>query len=211
MILGVTPARGGSKGVPKKNIKDMLGKPLLAWTIESAKKSNLLDRYIVSTENREIMAVAKKYGADFLIRPKNLATDSATTLSVLKHVLAKIDADIVVILQCTSSVRDDGLIDKCIKNFKDKRADSLATGFMCNFFEWGSYDGRRQDLKNFFHDDGNIYILKADLIKKASHLKDAWGKKQERVVVSKDQNFEIDDEFDFWLNEQILLKRKNKC
>jgi len=207
MILGITLARGGSKGIVRKNIKEMLGKPLLVWTIEAAKKSKLLDRYVVSTEDREIAAIATSNGAEVLDRPFHLATDDATSLSVLKHILNTIKADIVVVLQCTSPVREKGLIDKCIKRFLDKKADSLATGFMCNLFEWGAYDERRQDLKNWFHDDGSIVILKADLIKRAKRLKDAFGKKRERVITGKEQNFEIDDEFDFWLNEQILRKK----
>ena len=206
-ILGITPARGGSKAILRKNIKEICGKPLIFWTIEAAKKSKVLDRYVVSTEDKEIAKISKKYGAEVINRPKELATDEATTLLVLQDVLKKIDADVVVLLQCTSPVRDDGLIDYCIKKFLDSRADSLATGFICNWFEWGSYSARRQDLKGFFHDDGNVFVMKADLIRKNKSLEDVWGKKREKVMLSKEQNFEIDDEFDFWLNEQILKKR----
>ncbi len=207
MILGITPARGGSKGIPRKNIKEICGKPLIAWTIEAAKKSKLLDRYVVSTEDKEIAEVAKKYKAEVINRPKKLASDNATTLSVLKDVLKKIDAGIVVLLQCTSPVREEGLIDKCIKKFLEVGIDSLATGFMCNLFEWGNYSTRRQDLKSFFHDDGNVYVVRADLIKKAKSWNDVWGEKREKILISREQNIEIEDEFDFWLNEQILKKR----
>jgi len=203
MIIGITPARGGSKSIPRKNIKEICGKPLLAWTIEAAKKSKLLDRYVVSTEDEEIAGIARKYGAEVIARPPELATDEATTLSVLQDVLKKIDADIVVLLQCTSPVRDDDLIDKCIKKFLQTGADSLATGYECFLFEWGTYSARRQDLKGFFHDDGNVCVIKADLIKKG----ELWGRKMEKFIISKEQTFEIDDEFDFWLNEQILKKR----
>ena len=203
MILGITPARGGSKSIPKKNIKEICGKPLIAWTIETAKKSKLLDRYVVSTEDRVIAAISRRYGAEVIQRPHELATDEATTLSVMQDVLKKIDADIVVLLQCTSPVRDDGLIDYCIKRFLDTNADSLATGFICRLYEWGTYSARRQDLKGFFHDDGNVFVLKAELIRKG----ELWGNKMERVMISREQNFEIDDEFDFWLNEQILKKK----
>lgn len=104
-ILGITPARGGSKTIPRKNIKEICGKPLIAWTIEAAKKSKLLDRYVVSTENEEIAEISKKYGAEVIDRPKALATDTTPTLPVLQDVLKKIDAEIVVLLQCTSPVR----------------------------------------------------------------------------------------------------------
>lgn len=203
MILGITPARGGSKGILKKNIKEICGKPLIAWTIEAARKSRLLDRYVVSTEDKEIAEIARKYGAEVIPRPPELATDEATTLSVLQDVLKKIDADIVVLLQCTSPVRDDGLVDYCIGRFLETKADSLASGFICKLYEWGTRVGRRQDLSGFFHDDGNVYVIRADLIKRG----DLWGSKMEKVIITREQNFEIDDEFDSWLNEQILKRR----
>lgn len=206
MILGLTPARGGSKGIPRKNIKSIAGKPLIAWTIERAKESKLLDKYLVSTEDKEIKEVAERYGAEVIDRPMELATDEATGFDVLKDIVSKVDADIIVLLQCTSPVRSKGLIDKCIQRFIDTDADSLATGFDCKLFEWGKYSSNRQDLKSFFHDDGNILIMKAELIKKANSLDEVWGEKREKVETKREENFEIDDEFDFWLNEQILKK-----
>lgn len=209
-ILGITPARGGSKGIPMKNIKEICGKPLIVWTIEATKKSKLLDRYVVSTEDKKIAEISKKYGAEVVDRPKKLATNNATTLSVLKDVLKKINADIVVLLQCTSPVRNEGLIDYCIQKFFDSETDSLATGFICQLYEWGKYDQRRQNLKGFFHDDGNVYVMKAELIKKAKSSGDIWGKKMGKLITDKEQSFEIEDEVDFWLNEQILKKRYGK-
>ncbi|MDD1665535.1 MAG: acylneuraminate cytidylyltransferase family protein [Methanomicrobiales archaeon] len=203
MILGITPARGGSKGIPRKNLRPLCGKPLLAWTIEAALGSRLLNRYIVSTEDPEIAAVSQAYGAGVLHRPAHLATDEATTLSVLQHAIQEIPADIVVLLQCTSPVRDEGLIDRCIERFLKTGADSLATGYMCSLFPWGQYSARRQDLRPFFHDDGNVYVVRADLIEKG----ELWGKRMEQLPVSREQNFEIDDEFDLWLNDEILKKR----
>ena len=203
MILGVIPARGGSKGIPRKNIKIIAGKPLIAWSIEAAKKSALIDRFVVSTEDKEIAAIARKYGAEVVDRPRELATDKASTLSVLQHVLTKIKAEAVVLLQPTSPIRDKGLIDTCIKRFEKTRVDNLATGFICKFMEYGSYTQRRQDLKGFFYDDGNVYVLKSRLVKNGT----LFGKKVERVENSREQNVEIDDEFDFWLVEQLLLKR----
>ena len=203
MILGVTPARGGSKSILKKNIKKIAGKPLIAWTIEDAKKTLLMDRFVVSTEDLEIAEISRHYGAEVIPRPENLATDDATTLSVLQDVLKTINADIIVILQCTSPVRQEGLIDTCIKKFLETGADSLATGFICKLFEWGNYHGRRQDLNGFFHDDGNVYVVRAENIRKG----DLWWEKREMLLISPEQNFEIDEMFDFWLNEQILLNR----
>ena len=203
MILGVIPARGGSKGIPRKNIKMIAGKPLISWTIEAAKQSKLLDRIVVSTEGPEIALIARQYGVEVIDRPAELAVDEATTISVLQHVLSIAKASTVVLLQPTSPVRDGNLIDSCISKFNQKGADNLATGFICKFMEYGSYTKRRQELEGFFYDDGNVYVIKADLIKKGT----LFGKKVERIEISREQNIEIDEDFDFWLAEQILKKR----
>ena len=204
MIIGVTPARGGSKGVPRKNIRPLCGKPLIAWTIEAAKGARLLDEYVVSTEDAEIAQVAEEWGARVIWRPASLATDEADTLPVLQHVLTHVPADTVVLLQATCPVRDPDLIDRCIQRFLNTQADSLATGFICKYVEYGKNDLRRQDIAGFFYDDGNIYVMKAELVRRG----DRYGESIERVLLDREQNVEIDDEFDFWLAEQILKRRQ---
>ena len=206
MILGITPARGGSKGVLRKNIKEIAGKPLIAWTIEAAKNSKLLERYVVSTEDEEIASICKSYGIEVIKRPPNLATDEASTLSVLQHVVEQIPCEITVLLQVTSPVRSNRLIDECIEEFIINDYDSLATGFMCKYSEYGKSQKRRQDMKSFFYDDGNVYVIKADLIRKSER----YGRKIGRKVISRWENVEIDDEFDFWLAEQILKKAQDR-
>jgi CMP-N-acetylneuraminic acid synthetase len=206
MFIGVIPARGGSKSIPRKNIRMIAGKPLIAWTIEAAKRSKLLDRFIVSTEDAEISKIAEKFGAAVLKRPVKFSSDSSTTLSVLQHVVKEIPCDAVVLLQPTSPVRDRNLIDSCIKRYIRKKADTLATGFICKFKEYGTYSARRQELDGFFYDDGNVYVIDSGLIKKGKMM----GKKVERVEISKEQNIEIDEAFDFWMVEQILAKRRVK-
>jgi len=200
MILGITPARGGSKGIQGKNIKEISGKPLIAWTIEAAKESKMIDRYVVSTEDEEITAISRECGADVIERPQELATDVTTTLSVLQHAVEKIPCDIVVLLQATSPIRRGGLIDECIREFIDNEYDSLATGFTCKYIEYGKNSLRRQDIDGFFYDDGNIYVIKADLIERGER----FGEKIGRKVISRWENTEIDDKFDLWLGEQIL-------
>ena len=203
MILGITPARGGSKGIPRKNVKIIAGKPLIAWTIEAAKKSKLLDRYVVSTEDIENADIARECQADDLKSPFELATDKVCTLSVLQHAVKEIPCDIVVVMQATSPIRRPSLIDDCIKEFIGCDCESLATGFMCKYLEYGKKELRRQDIQGFFYDDGNIYIIKADLIKRGDH----FGKKIYRKIISRWENVEIDDHFDFWLAEKILLNK----
>ena len=203
MILGVTPARGGSKGVPRKNIREISGKPLLAWTIEAAQRSNLLDDYVVSTEDPEIASVATRCGAKVVDRPQELATDESDTFDVLRHIVQTIDADVIVLLQATSPIRDDDLIDKCVDRFLQVKADSLATGFLCKFVEYGKNILRRQDIDGFFYDDGNVYVMDADMLRRGER----YGQRIEKVHLDREQNIEIDDEFDFWLAEQILTRR----
>jgi CMP-N,N'-diacetyllegionaminic acid synthase len=203
VILGVTPARGGSKGVPRKNVRPIHGRPLIAWTIDAAKASRLMERYVVSTEDPEIAAVARTLGVEVLDRPAELADDAAMTVDVLRHVLTQVEADTVVLLQATSPIRDDGLIDRCIRRFFEVGVDSLATGLMCKFVPYGKNTLRRQDLDGFFYDDGNVYVIRADIIRAG----DRYGTRLEQVELDREQNVEIDDEFDFWVAEQVLRRR----
>ncbi len=203
-IVGITPARGGSKGIPRKNLAPLCGKPLLAWTIEAAKRSRLLDRYVVSTEDPDIAQVARRYGADVLERPPELATDEASTLSVLQHAVGQLPADTVVLLQATSPIRDEGLIDRCITRFLETGADSLATGLICKWVEYGRNTRRRQDIPGFFYDDGNVYVINADLIRAG----DQHGRRLEQMAIDREQNIDVDEPFDLWLAEHVLLKRQ---
>jgi CMP-N-acetylneuraminic acid synthetase len=202
-ILGVTPARAGSKAIPGKNIKMIAGKPLIAWTIEQALASKKLDAYIVSTESDQIARIAKKYGAEVVSRRKELAQDSTTTLEVLQDLLKTDRSEIIVLLQATSPVRGEGLIDACIERFLRSGADSLASGWNCKFEAYGTRSVNRQDKKGFFYDDGNIYVFTRKNILKG----DPFGKKHELVYLDKEQNMDIDDAFDFWVAEQVLLKQ----
>lgn len=204
MILGIIPARGASKGIPQKNIKMIAGRPLIAWTIEAARKSQLLGKCIVSTEDEEVAAVAGKYAAEVLKRPQELATDDASTLCVLQHAVRRIPCDTVVLLQPTSPIRSEGLIDECVREFIDNDYDSLATGFMCKYIAYGRNQLRRQEIEGFFYDDGSVYVIKADLIRAG----DRYGKKVGRKITTRSENVDIDDEFDFWVAEKILLEAK---
>lgn len=125
-ILGIIPARGGSKGVPGKNIKMLVGKPLIAWTIQEAKQSSLLTRIIVSTDDEKIANVAREYGAEVpFLRPKELSQDMSTDIDFLDHAinaLSKIDGyipDIIVRLPPTSPLRTVNDIDMGIRKLLD--------------------------------------------------------------------------------------------
>jgi CMP-N-acetylneuraminic acid synthetase len=127
-IIAVIPARGGSKRIPHKNIKDLCGKPMIAYTIEDAKKSDLIEKIVVTTEDEEIANIAQSYGAEIVDRPKELATDTATTTQTLRHAINQFGYDnIAVLLQPTSPLRQEGLIDKCIKTLIHEDCDAVMT------------------------------------------------------------------------------------
>jgi len=155
-ILVVIPARGGSKGVPDKNIRLLSGKPLIAWTIEQAVNSKQIDRVIVSTDSNKIAEVSREYGAETpFMRPDELANDTASTESAMEHALKWLKfnedyhPDAIVLLQCTSPVRNTDAIDNAVKQFYKEKADSLLS--VCPFwhFLWVSESGKPKALYDF--------------------------------------------------------------
>jgi CMP-N-acetylneuraminic acid synthetase len=202
--IAVIPARGGSKGLPGKNIRLLNGLPLIAWSIEAARNSRLIDRTIVSTDSEEIARVAHQFGAEVLDRPPELATDEAKTIAVLKHVAQQIpDASLFAVLQPTSPLRGVGLIDECINEYQRNGWSNLATGYWCKFQEFGSHNNmRRQDYNGFFYDDGSVYILPRSLAEE-----EQWsGNNVCRYVTPRHQNYEIDDEVDFVILEALMRR-----
>ena len=143
--------RGGSKGIPRKNIKAVFGKPLIYWSIQAAKKSKLLNKFYVSTEDPEIARISSEFGASVLKRPDNLSRDDSTTMAVLQHHFHEDleGTEAIVLLQCTSPHRDDSLIDDCIKKYNEGNYDSLATGFHCTYEPWGKSNRPRQEIGGF--------------------------------------------------------------
>jgi CMP-N,N'-diacetyllegionaminic acid synthase len=187
-ILGIIPARGGSKGVPGKNIKILGNKPLIAYTIESAKES-LLSDIIVSTDSEEIAAIAREYGATVpFIRPAALATDSAKSIDVVIHAVEEMQKlgkqyDAVVLLQPTNPFRPEGFIDKAITLFNEKKCDALvsvlpvpheynphwvfepdANGYLHIATGDATIIPRRQELPKAFYRDGSIYITRTEVL-----------------------------------------------
>jgi CMP-N,N'-diacetyllegionaminic acid synthase len=202
-VLGVIPARGGSKGVPRKNIRTVAGKPLIAWTIEAALASRLMTRCVVSTEDAEIAEVAQRHGADVLRRPESLATDEASTVVVLQHAIDEIPAETVVSLNPTSPIRRAGLIDVCIQRFRELRAETLGTVHHDYSYEYGQVMGRRQEIQPRLVDNGNVYVLSADAVRAGRWI----GRQIATVETTREEGIEIDEPFDLWLAEQVLLQR----
>lgn len=207
MILGIIPARGGSKGIPRKNLMPVAGKPLLWWSIQAAKASRLLDRFIVSTEDEQIGGYAKQCNAEVLWRPKELAEDNSATIAVMQHVLKEINADVVVLLQPTSPIRINLLIDRAIEKFQSSGADTVATGLMCRFWEWGIREvAPRQVDPGYFYDDGNVYVMKSDHVRQGLSV----GKKRVPLIVETYYHPEIDDETEAWIVEDLMLRLQAK-
>ena len=131
-ILALTPARGGSKGLPGKNIRQLCGKPLIAWPIVLADESKYIDKIIVSTDSDAIADVARAYGAGVIMRPAELASDTAVVADVIRHALSVLDAsgeryDYIVLLEATSPMRTVDMIDACIEKLAHPEFDSVAT------------------------------------------------------------------------------------
>lgn len=194
-ILGLIPARGGSKGVPGKNIKVLAGKPLISYTVDQVKASTKIDRLILSTDDEEIAKVANQIGLEVpFIRPSILANDSAGSLGVVQHALEFLESkgevyDAVCLLQVTSPYRPDGTIDEAIELFKKCKPDSLVSvrkvpdEFNPHWtFEIGNDNRlniatgeskiipRRQELPSAYHRDGAIYITSVDTIRNKRSL-----------------------------------------
>jgi CMP-N,N'-diacetyllegionaminic acid synthase len=233
-IIAIIPARGGSKGLPKKNIKILAGKPLIAWTIEQAKKSKLIDELIVNTDSQEIAKIAQKYGAKVpFIRPKNLAQDNSSVYDVIFHTLDwykknGLEFEIVVLLEPTSPLRKEGDIDKAINLFLKnyKKAESLVgigethadtghpygskkinkAGFLEQFIKHNEIY-QRQKLPKVYSIFGGIYISKVNAFKK---WKTFYWKRTIPYLVERWQNYEIDDIYDFICVEAILKIKSSK-
>jgi len=230
-ILGVITARGGSKGIPRKNIKELSGKPLIGYTIEAAKGSKYLTRCILSTDDQEIADVAKQFGCEVpFMRPPELATDTATSMSVIQHALMWLEEnegetyDYLMILQPTSPLRLPEDIDASIKKIVDTDADSVISvmeipnfgprkvhkiedDLILPYFEEhevGAQSQRRQDLTSAYRRNGAaIYLTKTALIKEG----DLFGKISRPHLMPQERSVDIDEPIDFELAEFWINRR----
>ncbi len=227
-ILGIIPARGGSKGIPKKNIKLLGGKPLLEYTAKSALASKSLSRVILSSDDNAIIEVAKSLGIEIpFTRPENLSQDDTPSLSVIKHALEFFEAknetfDAVCLLQVTTPFREEDLIDKSIQKFECEDLDSLVsvrevpTDYNPHWvFEIDGKDhlmiatgdekilSRRQDLPKAFHRDGAIYITKTEVISKHNSL---YGNSIGYIESNNEYYVNIDTPDDWRDAEEIIKK-----
>lgn len=180
-IITIIPARGGSKGIPAKNIINFCGKPLIAWSILQAREAQLVDEVFVTSDSDEILSVAEKYGATPIKRPLDLSTDTASSEAALLHALNSISysPDLVIFLQATSPLRDSKDIDAAINSLLKQNADSLfSAALLDDFCVWNKTDkglhgltfdpwnrGRRQDREPLILENGSIYVFKPSILR----------------------------------------------
>ena len=219
-FLAIIPARGGSKRLPRKNVLDLCGKPLIAYTIEAALKSKYIDKVIVSSDDEEILNISSNFGADIIKRPIDLANDTATTFDTIKHTIDNFEKyDYIVLLQPTSPLRNEKHIDEAIQLLEEKNADSIISvcemdhsplwsntlpkdGNMSNFLKDEILNKRSQDLEKYYRLNGAIYICKTEklLENKGFFLKDnIFAYKMDR-----ESSIDIDEEMDFKIAETFI-------
>ena len=222
VTIAIIPARGGSKGVPRKNVRPLAGKPLIAHSILDAKESKFTDKVYVSTDNLEIAEVSRQYGAEIIHRPEELAGDTASSESALIHALSEIEKtgispDLIVFLQCTSPIRTGTDIDNAIAKLRAENADSLLSVSPSHRFLWEEVDGvaksinydyrdrpRRQDMQPQYVENGSIYIFKPWVLKKFGNR---LGGKISLFIMSEAASWEIDSALDFEIAESLMNKQ----
>jgi N-acylneuraminate cytidylyltransferase len=221
--LAIIPARGGSKGLPHKNVRLLAGKPLIAHTIEQALGAQSVTRIIVSTDDDEIASVSKEYGAEVIKRPVELATDAARSESALKQVLDHLremegyEPHLVAFLQCTSPVRTSRDIDRAVQVLLDENADSLVSVTPWHGLNWTLENGeaksvtfdyhnrpRRQDMRPEFRENGSIFIFRPSVL---NQLDNRLGGRIVLFKMSPWTRFEADTLEDFALCEWIVQNK----
>jgi len=229
----VISARGGSRGLPGKNTRPMLGKPLIVWSIEQALATKEINRVVVSTDSETIAEIARAAGAETpFIRPESLSTSEAGKFGVLKHALQACEDhygetyDLYVDLDCTNPLRDVSDISACIYKYNERKKYGVDGVFsICearknpyfNLLETNDEGAlkvskklpgtivRRQDAPNVYEHVASIYALAPDYIRWANYLLDGH---TEGYDIGSEKSLDVDSDFDFLLVE-YLMKRKH--
>ena len=236
-ILGIIPARGGSKGVPGKNIREICGKPLIQYIYETTKKSKYITRLILSTDDDKIASIGRSIGMEVpFMRPKELATDKASSISVVKHALNHFDEngarfDGVISVQATNPFTSTSSIERVIELWLETGCDSVTTlaevtkghpyitkrmkpGSViepfCNIPE-GISIHRRQDREPAYFMTGAIYMRGRELVKAENMDGHYLGKDSRAVVVDEMESIDINTPFDFEVVEWIISKGENRA
>ena len=224
-VLAIIGARGGSKGIPQKNIALLGGKPLIGWTVEAAVESALTDKVVVTTDDREIAETARRFGAEVpFIRPPELATDSASQVDVVNHALAWLEQnwnyrpDYIMLLQPTSPFRNGKDIDAAIKTAQQQNRDAVVSvseiadhpyyartiddqGIIQDMFVKRNTLPRRQLLPRVFTENGAIFLVKTSVFKRGQSF---MPEQSTAYVMPGERSVDIDTPQDLKLAEFIL-------
>ncbi|EDS76843.1 MULTISPECIES: cytidylyltransferase domain-containing protein [Clostridium] len=227
-ILAIIPARGGSKGIPHKNIMKICDKPLISYSIEAAKKSKYIDYILVSTDDVDIKEVSLNYGAKVpFLRPNEISTDRAKSIDVVLHGINYLkehndNFEYVVLLQPTSPLRTSKDIDDAIKNIIESDKDSLISVCECSenpilmrtiekeklkpILEFNGDNLRRQELPTFYVFNGAIYINKVYMLQNKKEFID---ENTIPFIMDSKKSIDIDNMIDAKIAEMILKENKN--
>ncbi len=225
-VLGLVPARGGSKGVPRKNIRPLHGRPLLQYTAEAARAARRLERVVLSTEDEEIAQIGRSCGLEVpFLRPDELALDETPMLPVVVHALRWLEErgdvfDAVCLLQPTNPLRRPEDIDACIEVLEQKDADAVVTVlpvpaeynphwvyFQCEdgciHLATGEAApiGRRQDLPPAYHREGSVYVVRRDVVLQQNSL---YGRHLVGYEIDARRSVNVDSLADWARAEQLL-------
>ena len=232
-VLAIIPARGGSKGMPGKNIREFAGKPLIAHSIEAALNCSLISRTVVSTDDDKITDVAKAHGAQVIRRPDELAADTSLVIDAIRHAVRTVedggeDVDIVLLLEPTSPFRRAEDLEKCIQILLENKADSVATFTDSHVSPnrlWRVSDDvvepyiegavpwlPRQKQPKAYELTGQIYALsKKILYENEDSISQLMGRIS-AVITPRETALDIDTELDFMIAEKVMehFQRENK-
>ena len=219
-VIAVIPARGGSKGIPRKNLQPLSGVPLIAHTIQQATEARRISRTVVTTDDQEIARVARRWGAEVIDRPASLAGDEASSESALLHALDVLreetsrDPDLLVFLQCTSPLRTPFDIDRAVETLELTAADSLFSAASSHGFVWERHDEalaaltyepderpRRQEIGEHLVENGSIYVFRPEILR--THGNRLGGLISE-YRMSQLSIFQIDGLDDLRLHEKLM-------
>ena len=222
-FLGIIPARGGSKRLPRKNILNLCGKPLISWSIEAGLKSKYIDKVVVSSDDTEILNISNELKVQVIKRPDELANDTSTSFDAVKHAIDNLESyEYILLLQPTSPLRNENHIDKAIEILEEKNADAVVSVCEMNhnllwsntlddslsmegFISDNLLNNRSQDLKKHYRLNGAIYLCKTDklLKEKSFFLK----KNIFAYVMNSNNSIDIDRKEDFELASLYLSQK----
>lgn len=222
-VLALIPARGGSKGIVRKNLREVAGKPLIAWTIEQAKQSKYIDRLILSSDDQEIISVAEEWGCEVpFVRPDHLAQDDSLTIDTIIHAIDHLpNYDLIVLLQPTSPLRNAEDIDTCIEICLEKQAKACVS--VCEaskspfwmftldqeqkmkpLIPFENEQTNRHNLPKAYVLNGAVYVSYTDWVYRN---KSFFGNETVSYIMPAERSIDIDSEIDLRMVEWLLSQQ----